>query len=370
MSARVRLALLALLGSACTEAAAPGDRVVEGVNLDALFAPPTPQEIAAIEEEWAQRDPGAQSVEIVKTSAVSPPFGGAATLHLVSHAVNGLRHYGAVLVPSGAPAGSLPIVLFAHGGDDGINLDATIGLLLLSLGDAGDEFVLVFPSFRSEPLVFEGTQYLSQGAPSPWDRDVDDAIALLNAAIGIVPETDSSRIGVLGLSRGATVGLLMAIRDPRIAAAVEFFGPTDFFGEFTQQVVEEALLGILRPLPGLADLNAQFIQPLKRGELTIQDVRPELLRRSPVYFVSRLPQVQVHHGTLDDVVPVSEAERLIEVMQKAGRQAPEFEHFIYPDGGHDPFSLSGSAARAIAFLRRVLASSTSAASPLRGAPVR
>jgi dipeptidyl aminopeptidase/acylaminoacyl peptidase len=217
------------------------------------------------------------------------------------------------------------------------------------------EFVFVAPSFRSEPLIYDGTTYLSEGAPSPWDRDVDDALALLSVTLsGLVPEADPGRVGVIGFSRGANVALLMAERDTRIDLVVEFFGPTDFFGPFAQDVVEEALRGQLRDLPGLDYLNTQFIQPLKRGELTIADVRPELVRRSPVLYAGRLPPLQVHHGTDDEVVPVGEAERLIEVMQGLGRGEPEFEYYIYEGGTHNPLTLSGSLERTRDFAGRLL----------------
>jgi dipeptidyl aminopeptidase/acylaminoacyl peptidase len=350
-SALKRCAPLVLVVSACSDASGP---IVAGVNLDELFAPPTAAEIAAVGDEWDGRDASAQQLDVLLVDTV--PVGTAAqvTVRIVSHMVGDALHYGAVVAPAGAPAASRPLLVVGHGGDDGIDIDDTLLLLGFGLADAVNDFVFVVPSFRSEPLVFHDVEYRSGGTPSPWDRDVDDALALLNAAGEVAPEADTSRIGVLGFSRGAGVGLLMAIREPRIDAVVEFFGPTDFFGTFVQDVVEEALLGTPRNLPGLADLDAQFIQPLKRGELTIQDVRLELVRRSPVYFVDRLPQVQVHHGVADSTVLVSQAERLIEVMRQAGRQAPGFESFLYPGGGHNPLTLVASLDRTIVFLRRTL----------------
>jgi dipeptidyl aminopeptidase/acylaminoacyl peptidase len=234
-----------------------------------------------------------------------------------------------------------------------VDLDGTLALLGFAMSGILRSYVTVVPSFRSEALAFQGATYRSEGAPSPWDRDVDDALALLNAALASTPEADSDRIAVLGLSRGAGVGLLMAVRDPRIDEVVEFFGPTDFFGPYVQDLVEEALRGTPRDLPGLNDLNAQFIQPLQRGDLTIPEVRAQLIRRSAVYFVDRLPQVQVHHGTADSVVSVSQAERLDEVMREAGRGPPGYEFYLYPGGGHDPFTLPGSVDRAMAFLGRL-----------------
>ncbi|MBI2615934.1 MAG: dienelactone hydrolase family protein [Gemmatimonadetes bacterium] len=304
--------------------------------------------------DWDSRDVSTQDVEVVRSDTVSVGAGTEVTVRVVAHTVGGVRHYGAVVVPSRASPASLPLLVVGHGGDDGVDIDDALLLLGFGLGSAVDDFVFVVPSFRSEPLTFQGAEYRSGGEPSPWDWDVDDALALLKVAGEITPEADPSRIGVVGFSRGACVGLLMAARDPRIDAVVEFFGPTDFFGTFVQDVVEEALLGMLRNLPGLADLDARFIQPLKRGELTVQDVRPELIRRSPVYFVDRLPQVQVHHGTADSTVPVSQAVRLVEVMEQAGGRAPGFEYYLYEGGGHNPLSLFGSLDRTVAFLHRTL----------------
>jgi dipeptidyl aminopeptidase/acylaminoacyl peptidase len=349
----------AAICAACSDATtAPGDRIVEGVNVTRLFARPRQAEIDAILGEWATRDPQARAIQEIESSTVfldATP----ATLRIVSHEVDGVRHIGAIVAPANAAPASLPVLVVAHGGDNGLNLDEALLLVGSAFGDLRDDFVLVAPSFRSEPLSFSGRQYMSEGDPSPWDRDVDDALALLNVALTTTPAADPARIGVLGLSRGACVGLLMAIRDRRIDLVIEFFGPTDFFGPFVQEVAEEALRGQPRNLPGVNHLNRTLIEPLKLGELTIGDVRPELLRRSPVFFARLLPQVQVHHGTADSTVPVGEATRLIEVMRALGRTPPAFESYVYVGGGHDPLSLVGSVERSLGFLRRLLGATPS-----------
>ncbi len=347
------LAALLLTVAACGDDSATMDPDMPEitVDLEALFAAPSAAEIQAIEDEWAARSPAAAAVQVEATSQVT--VGGFdLSVRVVSHEVDGNRHYGAIIVPDGAMAGSLPVLVFSHGGDGGINLDVTLPLLPFAFGEFQDDFVIAVPSFRSEPFVFEDVTYTSEGEPSPWDRDVDDALALVEVTLESTPEADPERIAVLGFSRGAGVGLLMAERDPRIDVVVEFFGPSDFFGPFVQEVVRDALLGELRDLPGLAFLDEKFIQPLAREELTIAEVRLELVRRSAVFFAERLPQLQVHHGTDDAVVPVGEAEQLIAVMQGLGRGEPDFEFFIYEGGGHDPLGLTGSLERTQAFLER------------------
>lgn len=346
----VLLALLVMATVACGDPATdPGDPNGDAVDLALLFAPPTPAEVALVAADWETRDISAQDVSVVTSVAV----GVDATVNIISHDVAGVTHFGGVRVPAGAAAGSLPVVVVPHEGDTGADLDALLGLLSLGLGSDANEYVIVVPSFRSETLTFQGVTYQSEGEPSPWDLDVDDALALLNSVLVTIPEADPGRIGVLGFSRGACVALLMAIRDPRISLVVEFFGPTDFFGMFVREIVEEALDGAPRDLPGIDHLNTRFIQPLAQGNLTIDEVRLELVRRSPVYYAERLPDVQIHHGTADTTVPVSEAERLIAVMEGLGRGLPDFDARIYVGGGHNPLLLPGSIEQAVAFVARL-----------------
>ena len=352
-SRRVRplASLLALVAAqaACSDTGTPPPegRVVEGVDLDVLFAAPEPAEVAAVSAEWAGRTPGAAGVVTEKDSTVSAA-GLELRVRVVSHDVGGVRHFGAVLTPEGL-AGPAPVVVYAHGGDDGASVEELIFTLGFVGSSAGD-FVWVLPSFRAEPLRFGGAEWTSDGPPSPWDRDVDDALSLLDVALALEPVADPDRIGVIGLSRGAGVGMLMGIRDARVDRVVEFFGPTDFFGPFVQEVVEEALRGSLRDLPGLSFLDEAFIQPLRRGELTVADVRPELIRRSAVLFADRLPALQLHHGSADMVVEVSQAESLIAAMAALNRGEPGFQAFIYPGGTHNPLTMPGSIPSAVAFL--------------------
>ncbi|MEN8375656.1 MAG: peptidase [Gemmatimonadota bacterium] len=349
-AARWATLLFALVAAACgDDGTAPEDRVVAGVDLDVLFAPPTQAEIDAVANDWAGRDPVASQIQVVATGAVSILGIIPHTVTVVSHDVGGVLHYGAFVVPDGADPASLPIVVYLHGGDAGFAVNDVVTIAQFAADLAGN-VVWVAPSFRAEALRFDGQTFTSGGPPSPWDRDVDDALALLDVALTTVPEIDPTRIGLLGLSRGAGVALLMAEREPSIDGVVEFFGPTDFFGEFVQDVTEEALLGTLRNLPGLEFLDGEFITPLRLGATTIPAVRGELVRRSAVLFADRLPDAQVHHGEADMVVEVSQAESLIRTMSGLGRMAPEFEAFLYPNGGHNPLTMDGSIPRTQDFL--------------------
>jgi dipeptidyl aminopeptidase/acylaminoacyl peptidase len=313
--------------------------------LDALFAPPTAAEVAAVEAEWARRDTGAHGYR-VEWERREP--NGRRTL-VLSHTVGGVRHYGMVRVPPGGEGRRLPVLVVAHGGDRG----ATRWQFFRE-GPLAAEWVQVVPSFRSERLIAAPFRwYRSGGTPSPWDRDVDDTMALLSTVLAHVPEADSARVAVLGRSRGAGVGLLMAARDPRVKAVVDFSGPTDFFLPEVRRLAERAMRLRIARLPGAGYMADSVLFPLRDGRLPLARARLEFLRRSPARFAHRLPPVQAHHGTGDGEVPVAHGDRLAEALRRLGREAPTWEYHRYPGGGHRPRSLPGSQARTEAFLRRV-----------------
>lgn len=319
------------------------------VDLEALFAPPTAEERQAVEADWAARHVGAAGVE-EEDDWQAEMAGRGVRVRIVSHLVDGLRHVGAVIHPAHDPGAPLPVLVYAHGGDRGVSVDAEVLGLAAGLGLGSADYVIVVPSFRSEALRFGGRSWQSEGEPSPWDGDVDDALALLDVALGLVPYADPERIGVLGLSRGGAVGLLMGIRDPRIDAVVSYFAPTDFFGPFVRGVFSETLEGRPPNLPGIGFLIDRVIGPLRDGARTPVEVRLELLRRSSARFAHRLPAVQIHHGTADAVVPVEEAEHMAAAMAELGRGPPGFEVHLHPGAGHTPAEMPRSFARVRDFL--------------------
>lgn len=337
--------LLAVLLAACARpVTAPA-----GVDFDALFRPATQAEIAAVEAEWRARDVAAREIVEEGASRVTV-LGEPAAVRVFSHAVGGHRHYGAVLVPAGAGAGSLPVLVVAHSGDAGTSVSEVAHRLSL-MGREARGFAVVIPSFRSESLTAGGVTYRSGGEPGLWDGDVDDALAFLNVALERVPEADPERIGVLGTSRGATVALLMAIRDPRIDLVSEMAGPTDFFDPWVRGLMEEALRDGPRPLLGVRMLHDRFLRPLADGQITPARFRRELVRRSPVLWAARLPPVQVHHGASDTTVPPHQARILVAALQRQFRAAAGDEWLEYPGLGHS--TLAFDHARTVAFLGRL-----------------
>ncbi len=130
-----------------------------------------------------------------------------------------------------------------------------------------------------------------------WMRTVGDAITF--AAQN--PSVDADRIGLLGFSLGSFLALAVASVDPRVKAVVDFFG-------------------------GL----------------------PEELHGTP-----RMPPVLILHGEDDRVVPVSEAVKLQQLLERTGTP---YEMKLYPGAGHvfNGMQFMDAGRRAIQFLNKHL----------------
>ena len=321
-------------------------------ELDTIFAAPTDAEIESVRADWAARD--ISPVDVFVEFTETYPLGEApATLRVVSHQVGEVRHYGAILAPDSAAPGALPVLMYLHGGESGVDV-GDIDIVAYSLGGLRDSIVYIIPSFRSERLMYGDSVWVSTGPSGHWDYDVDDTLALLNVALEMTPQAKSEGVSIVGGSRGAGVAMLAGIRDERIENIVAFFGPTDFFDDWVRQIVRESVLGRPRKLTGVAHLDSTFVQPYMRGEIEPAELRLELVRRSAILFAEDLPAVQLHHGDSDETVAVSQAYSMIRAMEALGREPPEFEAFIYEGGGHDVFGLRGAIPRAVGFLWRAL----------------
>ena len=321
------LLVFAVVLPACDSAAEPPtstDTIFVGVNFTRLFAPATDVEVQAVRADWAARTPTASGIQV--TGPAPAPDG--SRLYVVSHEITtgpgaSGRHYGFVRIPAGAV--NAPVLVVHHGGDSGVFAaapDANAGVLAMAQAfpTLFSQTVQVFPTYRAELLGTQGFEAAfgppvsSGGTPSPWDYDVDDAMALLSAVLArdeFSAATDDARIGALGFSRGANTALLQSARDPRIRAVTQYYAPSDFFSAGIQTLA----LGVLggdpraRSFPGATYLYESVLQPLQGPNGTYNAsadyarARLGVVRRSATLFTTSLRNVQVHHHQADPVVP-------------------------------------------------------------------
>ncbi|MDA0335572.1 MAG: hypothetical protein O2782_10430 [bacterium] len=322
---------LLLAGCGGDSGTGPDDAANKGfdrADLPLLFAPVTESEREAVLADWASRDVTARDVRVVQLDTIAL---GIDTLEvrILSHIVQGDRHYGAVIVPLNVAA-PRPVLAYTHYSDVGVTVEAALFALGGVAGLRGSQFALVLPSYRGKSLAYGSSVWTSDGAISLWDGEVDDALALIHAAWA-QPGVATGNAATLGFSAGGAIALLTAIREPGVVRVVDFFGPTDFFGDFSQRL----LLSILddRPprLASIAELQASIVDPLERGDLSVAGMRLELLRRSALHFADRLPSVLAHHGLADDVVSSAETQRLVQAMLDAGEAtAPLASRAVLP----------------------------------------
>ena len=326
----------------------PQGTLFAGVNFTTLFAPPAAEEVQAVLADWAGRNPSSSNASVVAQAEV-----GGAVLAVVEHTVSStgapdVTHYGVVRIPDGAS--EAPVLVVHHGGDNGFSISATTsntGVLQFAgvFAPIAEATVQVFPVYRSESINTAavpslGGPYTASGDPSPWDYDVDDAMALLDATFELFgDETDEDRVAAIGFSRGANTALLQGVRDDRLDAVVDYYGPTDFYNEGAFQLAQAILLPESNPtfqqaiqLPAARFLLDNVLDPLRNADDTFNPnadygpARLEVLRRSPGIFAANLPDTRVHHHFRDGVVPFTFSQAFAE---RVGGAAESFDVTFY-----------------------------------------
>ncbi len=312
-----------------------------------LFRAPTAEEIRQVRQRWRDRDLSPKQVRVVEKSTLQTDQG-AFQQRVVSHLVHGELHHAAVLVPADATPGCCPVILDVKGiswNYRSRHVTPRIGTLKI-MGDEASRFVFAVPGLRGETLEVDGDAYLSEGDRTDgWDGAADDTIALLSAVLETVPEADPERACVFGTSRGASVALLAAARDPRLDCVVAWAGPADWFrllgtwGWTLEEQVSDGLLYQWRPGQGSGSAG-QFIEwflrgPIDQGRPSLAEVRARVAASSPLYFADTLPPSNLHYGVEDRNVVVANGLALRDLLSELGRFAPDYLVTLHEGTGHN-----------------------------------
>jgi carboxymethylenebutenolidase len=190
-----------------------------------------------------------------------------------------------------------PAIIALHGSNGMVNGAALVRHFSLPVVRMG--FAVYLPHYFERTGTVRSDPQTSRRNFTAWMQTVADAVGFAS----IQPSVDSSRIGVVGVSLGAFLGLSVASRDTRIGAVVDLFG----------------------------GLPAQIADAL-----------------------TRMPPTLIVHGEDDRIVPVAEAHRLRDLL--AARGVPH-EVKLYPGEGHilSPLAALDAAGRTLRFLSAHLA---------------
>lgn len=311
--------------------------------LDALFAPATPSETTLVASQWLSRIPVVEGARWEDSGMVDAHLPSAVTflgfpkgwtvpdssrdsglshprdsvnVRILSHLVDGNRHQVALWTPPSRAR--LPLVVFSHGGDNGLDAFQWSGVLQATKGFR-DSIAILGPSFRSEDIGFL-SEPISGGSPSTWDRDVEDLRSAIRAAALLEPRIDTTKVCVVGYSRGGGVALLAAARDPLLTCVATIAAPTSFQGPWVRSLAESILAGEPVDLPGVDFLAENVLLPYRDGRISLDSARRELVRRSASTWAGRLPGKAVfHHGYADRDVPSDELVRLEAALRALGK---------------------------------------------------
>jgi dienelactone hydrolase len=191
--------------------------------------------------------------------------------------------------------GRYPIVCALHG-SGGL---ANVGHLQFAQLLANQGFAVFVPHyFESTGTHWADNATIWREFPV-WMQTISDALDFAERQPNVNPE----RIGVIGFSLGAYLALSLATQQKRVKAVVDFFG-------------------------GMPDHFAEQLDGM--------------------------PPVLILHGVADTVVPVTEAEKIAELLEKRGLQ---YEMKLYQNAGHGfrGFDMMDAGQRAWLFLRKNLA---------------
>ncbi|WP_028527027.1 alpha/beta hydrolase family protein [Runella limosa] len=279
-----------------------------------LFAAPSNAEIDIIIQTWAQRDLKTTDYTLVQEHQL---LDGNYRLKLVSYKVGGIKEYGALLIPKTDQRVPVRMLL----GGFGLGITANSVNVVLDKTTATSAFILAIPALRGQSLeiTLNGSKFtspLSEGSQcDAFDGATDDAIAFLNVIQQTEEKADVNRTSMRGGSRGGTVALLAGIRDKRVKKVVGVVSPTNFV-ELTAQNENDPTY------------QCQFLSDFRSGQFTLAQARTKLIASSPLYFAQHLPQTQLHMGTNDKIVPISQANELEKKITQLGKTSA-FQLYTY-----------------------------------------
>ena len=230
------------------------------------------------------------------------------TVAVVQHFTSVGSHYGAIRVPAGE--GPFPIVVINHGGFDGASADLYFEVIKRVAEELAESNILVIPSYRGESIraSWDTSRRLSAGTRSPWSGDVEDALALTNAVLDLIPASLDSNIIMIGFSRGGAVALLAAARDDRISGAVAISAPT--FSPSSHR--QESSISSSTPD---AD-TAYWPSLMDEMGLWVDVESPDFV--TPLEVAAELPPVLLIHSEHDPVVPFEHSAILCDAVLQAG----------------------------------------------------
>lgn len=287
-----------------------------GIPLSELMREPTNEELDEILLEWKEKDFSPKNMEVVHQEEM--PNGD--SIHIISHLVSGFKHYGAIRIPKNLNVAKAPILLVLEGGGTGVDISKLSRLTQGRCSDQTDKFISILPSYRGCILRGEDFCFRSEGyAGDPWLGPAEDAISFLEAVKIIYNKPDSTRVLGSGMSRGATVALIIG----GLSETLDYIIATSTHTKFLDEYV------VLNERVGNSYAQAFYTPAASPGQ-----IRKRIIASSPYYFADKLPPFDLYQGRKDEQTTVWHATVLEERLREIRRDSGTYKLFIYDDKGH------------------------------------
>jgi uncharacterized protein len=220
-----------------------------------------------------------------------------------------IRVTGLMNIPR-AGVGPFPVAILLHGGIDQDAYDQgddTAGQADF-LARAG--YLTLAPDYRT----YNETEGSGRPFKLPW---VVDVMSLIHA-LPSLPEADPERIGVMGHSRGGGMAGHIAVIAPQVDAVV-MYAPL----HLDQAVVWDIYATVFGS-------TWPFDDAVKYGSPETNPKGFDII--SPYNYLDRIRMpVQIHHGTVDAVLPVDWS---IDLSAQLAAHGVTVEYYEYPRGEH------------------------------------
>ena len=245
---------------------------------------------------------------------------------IVSYQSEGLKIYALLTVPLGVrPAAGWPVIIFNHGYIAPAEYRTTERYVNYMGALSRSGYIILRPDYRGHGSS-EGVARGAYGTP-------DYVVDVLNAvgAIKQYADADPARIGMWGHSMGGYITLRAMVTTGDIKAGVIWAGVVASYPDLLTKW--RTLTGSAGPATPVGGWGTSWRRSLSNtfGSPTFN---PQFWADiSANSFLTDLSgAMQLHHGSLDNVVPALFSETLYQQLRAAGQPA---ELYLYPQGDHN-----------------------------------
>jgi hypothetical protein len=290
-----------------------------GTPVETLLKEPAENELNNILTEWKKKNFTPNQIQIAYETV--KPNGD--TIKVVSHLVNGQKHYGLIRIPKMLDIPNAPILLGLMGGGTGMDVLKTGDINRLSSGKCRellDNYISIIPSYRGNVLRGEEFCFRSEGYTGDvWLGPAEDAVAFLEVVKFMYNKTDSTKVLAKGISRGATVALIIGGLTDKVDYIIANSTHTKFLDAHV--LYNEGVGG---------SFSRAFYTPKTNSE----DIRKRIIASSPYYFLDKLPPFEIHQGTEDQKTTIWHARAVEDKLKETGINDSTKQIIIYEGKGH------------------------------------